>query len=564
MIIVEWLLGGPRRIFMKTRRSIDAAPLGFSVTQRGNAVGESASSATLALLDVEAGVSVHSGEPTTLSRRQVNGYLSVPTPPGGSESDRSRSTSPLYIGHNGFIFPHPAEGGLGGGSSSMMSQKAANAMMRFVSKTGDCNVRHSNVKRKGLKYLADIFTTLVDCQWRWCALIFALGFFSTWLMYALLYFVFSWLHDDLNRANLDSSEWTPCINKIHDFTSAYLYSVETQHTIGYGYRFANTECPHVIITLCLQCLTGVALQSILVGVLFAKLSRPKMRSETLMFSKEACICKRDGRMHFMFRIGDMRRSHIVEAHIRVMCMKERVTEEGEEIPFYQYDMDVGFSDGTDRLFLVWPTIVTHEIDERSPLFNLSSEDLRMQRLEIIVILEGIVEATGLTTQARTSYLPNEIRWGYRFEKVVRPYKDGSVRIDHDYFNKIYQVESTPRCSPKDLYQRQADDKVAENVAKGLPPDTLIPAPPPKPQYRRRSYTPQYMPQPHLQPENVNITFESVMTPTTSQQIRRCSTPGPTAREEAASGAVIYQDPLRCSPANPPAISMQPIELPRIR
>jgi potassium inwardly-rectifying channel subfamily J, other len=137
-----------------------------------------------------------------------------------------------------------------------------------------------------MKYLADIFTTLVDCKWRWCALIFALGFFSTWLMYALIYYIFAWIHDDLDKTHLDQSEWIPCINKIRDFSSAYLYSLETQHTIGYGYRFANTECPHVIIVLCLQCLTGVALQSILVGVLFAKLSRPKMRSETLMFSKE--------------------------------------------------------------------------------------------------------------------------------------------------------------------------------------------------------------------------------------------------------------------------------------
>lgn len=159
-------------------------------------------------------------------------------------------------------------------------------MMRFVSKTGDCNVRHSNVHRKNLKYLADIFTTLVDCQWRWCAIIFAFGFFSTWIFYALLYYFFAWLHDDLKKTHLDESEWVPCINKIRDFTSAYLYSLETQHTIGYGYRFANTQCPHVIIILCLQCLTGVALQSILVGVLFAKLSRPKMRSETLMFSRE--------------------------------------------------------------------------------------------------------------------------------------------------------------------------------------------------------------------------------------------------------------------------------------
>ena len=64
-------------------------------------------------------------------------------------------------------------------------------------------------------------------------------------------------------------------------------------------------------------------------------------------------------------------------------MKDRLTQEGEEIPFYQYDMDVGFSNGTDRLFLVWPTIISHEIDEHSPLYTLSEEDLKAQRLEII-------------------------------------------------------------------------------------------------------------------------------------------------------------------------------------
>ena len=208
-----------------------------------------------------------------------------------------------------------------------------------------------------------------------------------------------------------------------------------------------------------------------------------------------------------------------------------------------------------------------------------------------VILEGIVEATGLTTQARTSYLPNEIRWGYRFEKVVRPFKDGSVRIDHDYFNKIYHVESTPRCSPKELYQRRTTDKMAENTAKGLPMVSLLPAPPPRPQYRRRSYTPQYVQtgppiSPGLQPDDVHITFDSVLTPTTSQQImRRCSTPGPTAllaqpegqgtitilplpppHNTNASNNQQYQDPLRCaaSATGSSAMTLQPMELPRIR
>ena len=34
------------------------------------------------------------------------------------------------------------------------------------------------------------------------------------------------------------------------------------------------------------------------------------------------------------------------------------------------------------------------------------------------MLEGMVEATGGTTQARASYLPSEIEWGNRFKNVV--------------------------------------------------------------------------------------------------------------------------------------------------
>lgn len=71
------------------------------------------------------------------------------------------------------------------------------------------------------------------------------------------------------------------------------------------------------------------LQALMTGLVFAKLSRPKKRAETLMFSKNAVICKRDGVMTLLFRVGDMRKSHIIEAHIRGILIKKRITREGE-------------------------------------------------------------------------------------------------------------------------------------------------------------------------------------------------------------------------------------------
>lgn len=67
---------------------------------------------------------------------------------------------------------------------------------------------------------------------------------------------------------------------------------------------------------------------------------------------------------------------------------------------------------------IWPTLIVHKIDEDSPLFEISAQDLIKDRFEIVTMLEGVVESTGMTTQARSSYLPSEILWGHRFESVV--------------------------------------------------------------------------------------------------------------------------------------------------
>ena len=49
---------------------------------------------------------------------------------------------------------------------------------------------------------------------------------------------------------------------------------------------------------------------------------------------------------------------------------------------------------------------------------MSPTDIQNSNFEIIVVLEGVVEPTGNTTQARSSYLPEEIQWGHRFDNLV--------------------------------------------------------------------------------------------------------------------------------------------------
>lgn len=70
--------------------------------------------------------------------------------------------------------------------------------------------------------------------------------------------------------------------------------------------------------------------------------------------------------------------------------------------------------------------------------------------------EGVVESTGMTTQARSSYLPTEILWGHRFEHVVTFRKEtGEYEVDYTLFNNTYEVD-TPLCSSKQLDEVRAE------------------------------------------------------------------------------------------------------------
>lgn len=241
----------------------------------------------------------------------------------------------------------------------------------------------------------------------------------------------------------------PCILHVQGFVGALLFSMETQTTIGYGWRCVTEECPVAVITVVIQSIVGCIIDSFMIGTIMAKMARPKKRNQTLVFSKNAVIALRDGKLCLMWRVGNLRKSHIVEAHVRAQLIRSYITAEGEFIPLEQMDLNVGYDEGTDRLFLVSPLVIVHEIDKDSPLYTLSRADLETDDFEIVVILEGMVEATAMTTQFRSSYLAREVFWGHRFDPVIYEERD-RFKVDYAHFHKTYEVPSTPHLSAKEL------------------------------------------------------------------------------------------------------------------
>jgi len=317
---------------------------------------------------------------------------------------------------------------------------------RLVTKEGIVDVKYINSPGIKTRFMRDLFHTLMDAKWRINCILFTLSFLITWVFFGCIWYIIVKYHGE------------KCVDSVKTWTQAFLFSIETQTTIGYGGRAVTADCPEGVILLVLQTLTGMFISSFMLGLMFGKLARPKNRGKTIMFSKTACITVRDGYFVLAFRYADLCRRVLLDTNMRMVIIRPRMTDEGEYIPLDMADLaltiDYEQVEYTARLFPLIPITVIHMIDEDSPLYKFTKQSLaescERQDFEIIGILEGTVPTTGNTTQALTSYRPNEILWGHRFKPIELEHKinmeNGMNNIDLNTIHDTVPEEVTPEYS----------------------------------------------------------------------------------------------------------------------
>jgi len=327
---------------------------------------------------------------------------------------------------------------------------------RLVSKHGRINAYTRDDGQQNHRFLKDFFTSTIDLSWSVIFMGFAASFFLSWLVFAVVWYLVAFVHGDLVEDK--PKEHVVCVDNIKDFTSCFLFSLETQHTIGYGGRATTEQCSMAIIVMSLQSILGVVIQACMAGIVFAKFTKPSHRGETIMFSKNALISLRNGSLYLMVRLADLRPSHLIECHVSGHFLAKKTTEEGEVVPYHLETMKFGSSmedEDSDYLQLFFPLVVAHKIDASSPLFELSPKDLQAKQFEIIVSLEGTTPETGNTIQVRTSYLPSEILWGQRFEHTTVAYDKEAAKYALTYSTiSAFEQDSTPRLSAKQLEEQE--------------------------------------------------------------------------------------------------------------
>ena len=327
-------------------------------------------------------------------------------------------------------------------------------LARLVDKNGQKRVRTVSSARLEAMKMRDLFTWLVELNWVVVLLVTSLTYLACWLSFALVWYGLAAYHGDLSQS------WernrTACVEGVDDIISSVLFSVELQQTIGYGSRVPSAECSSALLLQSVQTILGMLVDAAVVGVVFTKIARPGRRALTVVFSKNAVITQRNGALHLIFQVADIQLSQLVESHFRAQLRSRLVTEEGEVLHNYMRELRLttqceGNSLLEDRGLLLLPVQVSHVITEDSPLYSLDPITLLNTDLEIILVMEAVVEPSGNTTQALTSYLPDEILWGCTFQSTTDYDRTmRSFNVDIKKMNSVSKESYTPWTSARDI------------------------------------------------------------------------------------------------------------------
>jgi inward rectifier potassium channel len=237
------------------------------------------------------------------------------------------------------------------------------------------------------------------------------------LLYFLSNIVFGFLYASIGSGSLVDTSAEPMADV---FVRGFFFSVQTFATIGYGTIHPVGIIPNLLVTV--ESYYSLLANALITGVVFARFARPTAK---IVFSKVAVVAPYRDKTGLMFRIVNGRNNQLIEVGAVVMFARF-VNENGRTVRRF----DVLELERRKVTFFPLAWTIVHPIDEKSPLFGLSKQDLVSTDGEILILLTAVDETFVQTVHARSSYKPSTIIFGHKFANIYNEVQDGEpISID---------------------------------------------------------------------------------------------------------------------------------------
>lgn len=287
---------------------------------------------------------------------------------------------------------------------------------RLVKTDGSYNI----VRHGALRGIRDFYKFLVDVSW-WQFLLLSLVY------YLLINALFAGLYMIVGIEGISDIN-----NEIPDFLNAFFFSVQTFTSVGYGLMSPESMGMHIIGTI--ESFAGLMSIALITGLLYGRFSKPKAK---IGFSKNIIITPFQDANAMMFKMVNKRDSVLLDAHVKAILMMDRggMVERFNKT-YYQLNLEL---DSIHFFPLTW-TIV-HKIDESSPIYNMTVDELKARNAEVLVLVEAFDETHAQMIKERHGYGDTEWLEGVKFDRNFGINKAGVLELFIDDIDKVVELDS---------------------------------------------------------------------------------------------------------------------------
>lgn len=298
-----------------------------------------------------------------------------------------------------------------------LTQQYAGTLRRAINKDGSFNVNREGASWRDIHP----YLHLITISWAKFFLIVFLSYVAVNSVFAVIYFMLS----PLQLTGTDAP------TEFGRFLNDFFFSAHTLTTVGYGNFAPGGIAANAVAAF--EAMVGLMGFALATGVLFGRVSQPSAR---IGFSEKMLIAPFQEGSSLQFRVVNLRPNVLLDLQANVLLM----TVEGPPGKLTRQYKALTLERPSVYFFpLTWT--VVHPIDEASPLYGKTAEELERLQAEVLILIKAFDDTFSQTVNARYSYRYDEFVWDAKFSPAFRIDENGNMVLEVDQVGKLTPLKA---------------------------------------------------------------------------------------------------------------------------